>query len=167
MKKVLLIMGSDSDYPVLKNTISVLQEFGINYDAVVCSAHRTPDKAAQLAIDSYKNGYGVIIAAAGLAAHLPGVIASYTILPVIGLPIASGPLNGKDAMYSILQMPSGVPVATVAINGAQNAGLLAVQILSVENDNLTKKLLDYKLKLSKSVEKKNIALQEKLAKLNQ
>ena len=130
-RKVLVVMGSDSDYPVMEACFKTLRDFGVTFDATVCSAHRTPDRAAELAKSAADEGYGVIIAAAGLAAHLPGVLAAMTILPVIGVPIHGGALNGLDALYAIVQMPSGIPVATVAIDGAANAAILAVQMLSL------------------------------------
>ena len=128
---VLVVMGSDSDYDIVKDCLKVLKQFGIEFEAVVCSAHRTPDAAAEYAKNAADNGFEVVIAAAGKAAHLPGVLASYTSLPVIGIPIKSSTMDGLDSLLSIVQMPSGIPVATVAIDGADNAALLAVQILSV------------------------------------
>ncbi|MDD4327193.1 MAG: 5-(carboxyamino)imidazole ribonucleotide mutase [Eubacteriales bacterium] len=166
MKKILIIIGSDSDFPVIKDSLSILKRFGIEADTIVCSAHRTPDQAAKSAREAKDKGYGVIIAAAGLAAHLPGVIAAYTTLPVIGVPIASGPLNGTDALYSIVQMPSGVPVAAVTIDGGTNAALLAVQILAVENSELSEKLYAYKSELRSSVERKNMVLKSRIADLD-
>ncbi len=166
MKKVLIIIGSDSDFPVIKDTITVLKRFEIDCDTIVCSAHRTPENAAKISREAYDKGYGVIIAAAGMAAHLPGVIAAYTTLPVIGIPIASGPLNGTDALYSIVQMPSGVPVAAVAINGGTNAALLAVQIMAVERKELTERLVIYKSELRSSVERKNSVLKSRIADLD-
>jgi 5-(carboxyamino)imidazole ribonucleotide mutase len=162
MKKVLVIMGSDSDFNVMQQTLKTLQQFGVGYHAEVCSAHRTPDEAARIASSAYENGYGVVIAAAGLAAHLPGVIAAFTILPVIGVPIASGALNGKDALYSIVQMPTGVPVAAVAIDGAANAAILAVQILSLGEPALADKLIRHKEDLKKTVATRNEALRSRL-----
>lgn len=160
--KVAVIMGSDSDFPVLKDCIKLLKEFGVDVEAMVCSAHRTPDKAAEFARNAEENGFDVIIAAAGKAAHLPGVLAAYTPLPVIGLPIKSSTMDGLDSLLSIVQMPPGVPVGTVAINGADNAALLAIQIMSVGYKELREKMKEYKRKLANKVEKKNLALQEKL-----
>jgi 5-(carboxyamino)imidazole ribonucleotide mutase len=161
-QKVAVIMGSDSDLPTMKGCLKLLKEFGVKYDVMVCSAHRTPDKAAEFAKGAEKNGFSVIIAAAGKAAHLPGIIAAYTILPVIGVPVLSTTLDGLDSLLSIVQMPAGIPVATVAIDGAENAALLAVQILSTASEELKAKLRDYKKKLVLKVEAKNAALQEKL-----
>jgi len=160
--KVALIMGSDSDFPVLKPTLKLLKEFGIEVEAMVCSAHRTPDKAAEFAKNAESNGIDVIIAAAGKAVHLPGVLAAYTSLPVIGLPIKSSTMDGLDSLLSIVQMPSGIPVATVAIDGAENAAILAIQILSVGYPELREKMEDYKRKLAQKVEEKNASLQAKL-----
>ena len=163
--KVAVIMGSDSDLELMKPAFKVLKVFGVEYEAMVCSAHRTPDKAADFSKNAEKNGFDVIIAAAGKAAHLPGVLAAFTVLPVIGVPIKSDALDGLDALYSIVQMPSGIPVATVAINGAENAGLLAVQILSVKFEALRDKLYEYKKALAEKVEEKNRKLQDKLSSL--
>lgn len=160
--KVAIIMGSDSDLPVVDGCIRLLNEFGVITTVNICSAHRTPDKAAELAKNAEKEGYGLIIAAAGKAAHLPGVLAAFTILPVIGLPIKSSTLDGMDSLLSIVQMPSGIPVATVAINGSENAALLAVQILGGEYPELRKKMHDYKVKMAENVEAKDLKLQEKL-----
>jgi 5-(carboxyamino)imidazole ribonucleotide mutase len=160
--KVALVMGSDSDYPVLEKCISTLKSFGIDVDIMVCSAHRTPDKASKYSKEAESNGIELIIAAAGKAAHLPGVLAAYTPLPVIGLPIKSSTMDGLDSLLSIVQMPSGVPVATVAINGSENAALLAVQILSVKYSELRNKMKDYKIKMAKAVEEKDNKLKEKL-----
>lgn len=160
--KVAVVMGSDSDLPVLKGCIKILKEFGIEIEVMVCSAHRTPDKAAEFARSAEENGFGVIIAAAGKAAHLPGVLAAFTPLPVIGIPIKSSTMDGLDSLLSIVQMPSGIPVATVAIDGAENAALLAVQILSTAHADLRLKMKEYKKKLALKVEEKNNELQKKL-----
>lgn len=160
--KVAIIMGSDSDYPVLENCIKVLNEFCVETTAMVSSAHRTPDKTAQFAKEAEEKGFEVIIAAAGKAAHLPGVIAAYIVLPVIGLPIQSSLLDGLDSLFSIVQMPAGIPVATVAVNGGENAALLAIQILGVKYPDLRAKMHDYKKKMQESVEQKNEKLQEKI-----
>jgi len=163
--KVAVVMGSDSDFPITKGCIKLLKEFNIETEVIVCSAHRTPDKAADFARNAEKNGIDIIIAAAGKAAHLPGVLAAYTPLPVIGIPIKSSTMDGLDSLFSIVQMPSGIPVATVAIDGAENAALLAVQILSIAYSELRIKMKEYKAKLAKKVEEKNSALQEKLSEL--
>lgn len=160
--KVALVMGSDSDFSVLKDCLKVLKQFEIEVEAMVCSAHRTPDKAAEFAKGAEEAGFGVIIAGAGKAAHLPGVLAAFTPLPVIGIPIKSSTMDGLDSLLSIVQMPSGIPVATVAIDGAENAALLAVQILSVANDELREKMKEYKRKLAKKVADKDEALKQKL-----
>lgn len=163
--KVAVIMGSDSDYSILKDCIKLLKQFEVEVEAMVCSAHRTPDKAAELAKGAEEKGFGVIIAGAGKAAHLPGVLAAFTPLPVIGVPIKSSTMDGLDSLLSIVQMPSGIPVATVAIDGAENAALLAVQILSTGNADLREKMKEYKKKLAKKVEDKNEALQQKIKEL--
>lgn len=163
MSKVLIVMGSDSDFPVLEPCFSHLKQFGLAFEAVVCSAHRTPEHAAKLAREARVNGFGVIIAAAGLAAHLPGVIAAFTTLPVIGIPVAGGPLNGQDALHAIVQMPAGIPVATVAINGAANAAILAAQILATKDERLVQVLADFKRDMAEKVSERNSRLQEKLA----
>ncbi|MBR5031960.1 MAG: 5-(carboxyamino)imidazole ribonucleotide mutase [Clostridia bacterium] len=142
MKKVAIIMGSDSDMPILRKTKRTLDEFGVVSETHVYSAHRTPDEASAFARSAAENGFGVIIAAAGMAAHLAGAIAANTTLPVIGIPCSSNNLEGIDALLSTVQMPSGVPVATVAINGGVNAALLAVQILALGDENLAQKLAE-------------------------
>lgn len=157
--KVAVIMGSDSDYKVVKDTLLVLKEFDIEFTANVMSAHRTPDDTIEFAKNANDNGYDLIIGAAGKAAHLPGVIAAVTILPVIGLPIKSSTMDGLDSLLSMVQMPSGIPVATVAINGAKNAGLLAVQILSLKDAKLKEKFKEYKEKMKNEVNEKNEKLQ--------
>jgi 5-(carboxyamino)imidazole ribonucleotide mutase len=163
--KVAVIMGSDSDLSVMSKCIKILRDFEVDCEVMVCSAHRTPDKASEFAKNAEVSGVDVIIAAAGKAAHLPGVLAAYTPIPVIGVPIKSSTMDGLDSLLSIVQMPSGIPVATVAIDGAENAGLLAVQILSVAYHELRHKMLDYKKSLAEKVEQKNIELQEKLKQL--
>lgn len=155
-----IVMGSDSDLPVMKDTANVLDEFGIPYEVIISSAHRVPEKTASYARSAEKRGLAVIIAAAGVAAHLPGVIAALTPLPVIGVPIKSGALQGVDALYAIVQMPPGVPVATVAINGAKNAGILAAQIIGATKPEIRAKVEDYKEKLARQVEGKAVKLQE-------
>ena len=162
--KVAVIMGSDSDLSKLKGCISLLKDFGIEYKVMVCSAHRTPDAASEFSRNAEREGFGVIIAAAGKAAHLPGVIAAYTPLPVIGVPLKGSALEGLDALFSIVQMPSGVPVATVAIDGGENAALLAIQILATADVELREKMKEYKRAMAKKVEEKNANLQKILEK---
>jgi phosphoribosylaminoimidazole carboxylase PurE protein len=154
--KVLIIMGSDSDLPVMEETARILDEFTVPYTMTVASAHRTPSRTLKLVKEAEKNGIDVIIGAAGMAAHLPGVIASHTVLPVIGVPLQVSPLNGIDALLSIVQMPPGIPVATVSVGkaGAKNAAILAVQIMAIKDPALTKKLLDHRQKMAKEVEEK-------------
>ena len=160
MKKIGIIMGSDSDLPTVKKAVDTLKDFFVPYEIHVFSAHRTPAEAKDFSVNARKNGFGAIIAAAGMAAHLAGAIAANTTLPVIGIPIKSGHLNGMDALLSTVQMPSGIPVATVAIDGAANAALLAVQILAVEDENLAN-LLDNKRKAdAQKVLDKNSAIEE-------
>lgn len=161
-EKVAVIMGSDSDFPIVQKCIKMLKEFDVEYEVMVCSAHRTPEKAMEFAKSAEENGFDVIIAAAGKAAHLPGVLAAYTPLPVIGIPIKSSTLDGLDSLLSIVQMPAGIPVATVAIDGAENAALLALQILSVSNEEIRRKIKEYKKKLADGVEAKNAKLRETL-----
>jgi 5-(carboxyamino)imidazole ribonucleotide mutase len=144
MEKVAILMGSASDQPVLESCKKHLAAFGITHEEHILSAHRNPDAVAEFAKNAESTGFGVIIAAAGMAAHLPGVIASHTVLPVIGVPIASGALNGFDALLSIVQMPPGVPVATVAVGGAVNAAILAVEILAMKYPELRERLREFK-----------------------
>ncbi len=162
MKKVAVIMGSDSDLPVVQGAFKQLKQFGVPYEARVISAHRTPAAAEQFASSAAENGFGVIIAAAGKAAHLGGVLAAYTTLPVIGLPIKSSTMDGLDSLLSMVQMPSGVPVATVAINGADNAGILAVQMLALAEPELADKLAAFKAKMADEVAEKDRRLQQQL-----
>lgn len=140
MKKVGIVMGSDSDLPIIEKAVSILKNFGIPYEVHVFSAHRTPEKAREFAVNARQDGFGVLIAAAGMAAHLAGAIAANTTLPVIGIPCSSKATGGIDALLSTVQMPSGIPVATVAIDGGANAALLSAQILAVEDDELRQKL---------------------------
>ena len=161
MKKVAIIMGSDSDLPIIEKAIDILKDFSIPFEIHIYSAHRTPEKAIEFSKNAEKNGFGVIIAAAGMAAHLAGVIAANTILPVIGIPCKSQNLEGIDALLSTVQMPSGIPVATVAINGGVNAALLSIEILAVNNKELSKKLKEKRIKDSEAVLKKDIAINEK------
>ncbi len=160
--KAAIVMGSDSDFPVVQNGYKLLKDFGIDVDVKVLSAHRTPDEAINFAKNAEADGYDVIIGAAGKAAHLPGILAGCTVLPVIGLPIKSSELDGMDALLSIVQMPPGVPVATVAINGAENAALLAVQILAVKHEVLRNRLKEYKKLMAEKVFEKNKKLNDKL-----
>jgi len=149
--KVGIIMGSDSDLPVMREAADVLTELGIPFELTIVSAHRTPKRLYEYAETAVERGLSVIIAGAGGSAHLPGMVASLTTLPVIGVPIKSKTLDGLDSLYSIVQMPAGIPVATVAINGAKNAGLLAASILSVTRKDIAEKLREYKKNLSKMV----------------
>ena len=152
MKKVGIIMGSKSDLPVMQNAIDILSEFGIESEVNIVSAHRTPEKMFKYAKNAIDNDIKVIIAGAGGAAHLPGMVASITTLPVIGVPVKSNnSIDGWDSVLSILQMPNGVPVATVALNGAKNAGILAAQIIGIFDQEISQKLVDYKSKLQKKV----------------
>lgn len=162
MKKVAIIMGSDSDFPIVKNAVIKLKEFNVPYEVHVMSAHRTPFQAAEFSANAKDNGFGVIIAAAGKAAHLAGVLAAHTVLPVIGLPIKSSTLDGLDALLSTVQMPSGIPVATVAIDGAANAAILAVQIIALSDQNLTEALNAMKTKMSDDVVAKDKKLTEEI-----
>lgn len=157
-----LIMGSDSDFPIMKGAVEVCREFGVDCEVVVASAHRTPAKVREFVAKAEQEGYTCIIAGAGAAAHLPGVIASYTVLPVIGVPIDATSLKGMDALLAIVQMPSGMPVATMAINGAKNAGLLAVQMGAVSDEKLRTQYAEYRRKMAEAVEEKNRKLQEQL-----
>lgn len=165
MKKAAVIMGSDSDFPVVKKTLGVLKEFGVETEVHVFSAHRTPEQACGFASAARDNGFGVIIAAAGKAAHLAGVLAAHTTLPVIGIPIKSSTLDGLDALLATVQMPKGIPVATVAIDGAENAGYLAVQMLSLADDSLAAQLAQMKKKMTEEVLKKDEEIQAAAAAL--
>ncbi|MGD8237799.1 MAG: 5-(carboxyamino)imidazole ribonucleotide mutase [Armatimonadota bacterium] len=149
-----IVIGSDSDLPVMEAATEVLEQFGVPYELEVRSAHRTPRLVEEYAATAEERGVTAIIAAAGCAAHLPGVIAAHTVLPVIGVPIDASPLSGVDALYSIVQMPSGVPVATVGINGAKNAALLAIQIAAAADEKLRGRLRDYKRELAEAGERK-------------
>lgn len=165
MKKVAVVMGSDSDFPVVKKAVLTLKKLGIETKVMVMSAHRTPDLAASFSASAREEGFGVIIAAAGKAAHLAGVLAAHTTLPVIGIPIKSSTLDGLDALLATVQMPSGVPVATVAIDGAENAALLAAQILSLSDENIAACLLQMKQEMADSIARKNENLQMEVAQL--
>lgn len=160
MLKVGIVMGSDSDLPVVNKAIEVLEEFDVEYVVHVASAHRTPEKSSEFSRNAKANGIGAIIAAAGGAAHLPGVLAAETTLPVIGIPIKTPSLGGVDSLYSIVQMPKGVPVASMAIDGAQNAALFAIQIISLTSPELMSKLEKYKETMAQQVEEKDQKLQE-------
>lgn len=161
-KKVAVIMGSDSDLPVVKKAIDKLHAFDIPVEAHVMSAHRTPEKAAVFADAAAQNGFGAIIAAAGKAAHLAGVLAAHTTLPVIGIPIKSSTLDGLDALLATVQMPSGIPVATVAIDGAENAAILAVQMLALSDTVLADKLTAMKRDMAAAVEEKDRRLGQEI-----
>lgn len=160
--KVLIIMGSDSDYPIVEKSLTTLRDFSVEFECRVLSAHRTPYLTLETAKNAEKNGFGVIIGAAGKAAHLAGVIASVTTLPVIGLPIKTSSLAGMDSLYSMVQMPKGVPVATVALDGAENAAILAVQILALSNKNLKDKLVEHKMNMEKLVMKMDKGASQRL-----
>ena len=162
IKKVAVIMGSDSDLSVVSKTIKKLKSLQIPVEAHIMSAHRTPSIAMDFAKNATKNGFGVIIAAAGKAAHLAGVIAAHTTLPVIGIPIKSSTMDGLDSLLSTVQMPSGIPVATVAIDGAENAALLASQILAVNDENLSVKLNELKINMQNDIILKDKTLQDKV-----
>jgi len=153
--KIGIVMGSDSDFPIMKNAVEIIKNFDIEYEVTIVSAHRTPERLFDYAKNAHLRGIRVIIAGAGGAAHLPGMLASLSPLPIVGVPIkSSNSIDGWDSILSILQMPAGVPVATVALNGAKNAGLLAIQILSNSEDELRNKIIDFKSNLNKEVMKK-------------
>ncbi|WP_041722824.1 5-(carboxyamino)imidazole ribonucleotide mutase [Caldicellulosiruptor saccharolyticus] len=162
MKKPLvgIIMGSDSDLPVMKEAAKVLEDFGIEYEMTIVSAHRTPERMFKYAKEAEERGIEVIVAGAGGAAHLPGMVASISNLPVIGVPVKTSSLNGLDSLLSIVQMPAGVPVATVAINNAKNAGILAAEILGVKYPEIRKKIAEYKERMKNEVEEKAKELEE-------
>lgn len=162
MKKVAVIMGSDSDWPVMKGACGQLADLGIPYEAHILSAHRTPDAAARFAKGARDNGFGAVICAAGLAAHLAGAVAANTTLPVIGIPMKGGALDGLDALLSTVQMPSGIPVAAVALNGAKNAALLAAEILAVCDDTLAGRLDALRRDMEAQIAKKEDKLQEEI-----
>ena len=164
MKKVAIIMGSDSDFPVVSKAVSKLKEFGVEYEVHVMSAHRTPDAAIKFSAEAKKNGFGVIIAAAGMAAHLGGVIAAHTTVPVIGIPIKST-LEGMDALLATVQMPPGIPVATVGIDNGTNAAILAAQMLAIKYDYLKDALKDAKVKMVEGVEKKDEKIKKAVAEM--
>ncbi len=162
-KKVAIIMGSDSDRPIVQKAMDKLASFGISYETHIFSAHRTPVQAAAFAKSARDNGFGVLIAAAGMAAHLAGALAAQSTLPIIGIPVKSSTFDGLDALLSTVQMPSGMPVATVAINGAENAAILAAQILALSDDDLAAKLETMREEMTAAVLKKEAALQEELS----
>ncbi len=161
MKKIGIVMGSDSDLPVVEKAMTTLDEYGVPYEVHVFSAHRTPVQAKEFSQNARANGFGAIIAAAGKAAHLAGAIAANTTLPVVGIPVKSSTLDGLDALLSTVQMPAGIPVATVAIDGAANAALLCVEILAASDDELAKKLDDARVKAANAVLAKNEAIEKK------
>lgn len=162
-KKVAVIMGSDSDFPVVKSALTELKKYGVEFECRVMSAHRTPAEASEFASNAKTNGFGAIICAAGMAAHLAGVVAGHTTLPVIGIPMKSAALEGMDALLATVMMPPGVPVATVGINGAKNAAVLAVQMLAISDEELAQKLADEKQKMADGVREKDAKLQEEIS----
>lgn len=164
MKKVGIVMGSASDMPVVKKALDTLESFGVPFEVHVYSAHRTPDEAATFARKAKKNGFGVIIAAAGMAAHLAGAVAANTTLPVIGIPVSSKNLGGMEALLSTVQMPSGIPVATVAIDGATNAALLAIEMLAITDDTLAAKLDAKRASATATVLEKNKKIEDQFNK---
>ena len=164
-KKVAIVMGSDSDWPVVKGACSVLKDFGVPYEARILSAHRTPAAAAEFAKNARADGFGVILCAAGMAAHLAGAFAANTTLPVIGIPMKGGAMDGMDALLATVQMPSGFPVATVALNGAKNAAYLAVAILALSDEELTAKLEQFRADTAEAIAKKDAAIRAEAAAL--
>lgn len=160
--KVAIVMGSDNDFEIMEKAYDVLKDFGVESEVIVASAHRTPYRALKYAEEAKGRGIKVIIAGAGAAAHLGGVLAAVTTLPVIGVPIDATPLKGVDSLYSIVQMPSGVPVASVAINGGKNAGLLALQILALSDNEIDKKLQEFKEKMAEEVIEKSEKVNKKI-----
>lgn len=161
-KKVAVIMGSDSDLPTVKKALEELKSYGVEYECHIISAHRTPAAAAEFSAAARENGFGVIICAAGMAAHLAGVIAAYTTLPVIGIPCSSNNFDGLDALLATVQMPSGIPVATVAVDGAKNAAILAVQMLALSDEGLAARLAEAKKAMVEQIEEKDRKLQTEL-----
>lgn len=162
MARVEIIMGSDSDLPVMRKAVDILEDFEVDHEVSVASAHRTPEAVARMASSASERGVEVFIAGAGMAAALPGVIAGHTTVPVIGVPLSGKNLDGVDALYSIVQMPPGVPVATVGIDGARNAAIMAVQILAMQDDDLADRLADYRADMAEGVEEKDRKVQESL-----
>ena len=165
MKKVAVIMGSDSDLPVLESCFQTLRKLNIPYETHVYSAHRTPDAAGAFAASARENGFGVIIAAAGMAAHLAGSIAANTVLPVVGIPVKGGAVDGLDALLATVQMPSGIPVATVALNGAKNAAVLAAQMLAIHDARIAALLAEDREKMARSIAEKDAAIRAEAAAL--
>lgn len=163
MKKVAVIMGSDSDWPVVRAACTQLDAFGIPYEAHILSAHRTPGEAAEFARSARARGFGVLICAAGMAAHLAGAFAGNSILPVIGIPLKGGAMDGMDALLATVQMPGGIPVATVALNGAKNAAVLAAEILAVSDNALAVKLEAFRADMARAIAEKESKLQAELA----
>ena len=164
-KKVAVIMGSDSDWPVVKAACSVLKEFDVPFEAHILSAHRTPEAAAAFAKSARDEGYGVILCAAGMAAHLAGAFSANTTLPVVGIPMKGGAMDGLDALLATVQMPSGFPVATVALNGAKNAAYLAVEMLAVSDDELARRLEQFRADTAAAIAKKDAAIRAEAAAL--
>ncbi len=165
MKKVAVIMGSDSDFKVVQKAVLKLKEFGVPYEVRVMSAHRTPDKAAEFSKNAKAEGFGVIIAAAGMAAHLGGVLAAHTTLPVIGIPIKSAAFDGMDALLATVMMPPGIPVATVGVDGAANAAILAVEMLALSDESLSEKLVKMKEDMAQGVAEKDEDIIRKVSEL--
>ncbi|MFA6074683.1 MAG: 5-(carboxyamino)imidazole ribonucleotide mutase [Negativicutes bacterium] len=161
--KVAIIIGSESDLPIVKKAATIFKKFGVKYSLRVMSAHRTPDIAAEFAKNAEANGYEVVIAAAGKAAHLPGVLAAFTVLPVIGIPIKAAAFDGMDALLAIVQMPAGIPVATVAVDGAENAALLAVQIMSGKHPQLREQMREYRAAMQQAVIESDERVQREIA----
>ena len=159
---VAVVMGSDSDLPVMKKAFAVLDDFGVSYDAALASAHRTPEKLSRFVADEEKKGASVFIAGAGMAAALPGVVASLTTKPVVGIPLSGAKLDGMDALLSVVQMPSGMPVATVAIDGAKNAALLAIQMGALSDEVLAAKYRTYREDMTRAIYEKDEKLQKEL-----
>ena len=164
MKKVALVLGSDSDWPIVKPACTQLELYGIAYEVRVLSAHRTPEEAAEYAGQARENGFGVIICAAGMAAHLAGAFAAHTTLPVIGIPVKGGMLDGLDALLSTIQMPPGIPVAAVTVNGAKNAAILAAEILAISDDALALKLSEERENIRRQTLEKDAKLREEIEK---
>ena len=160
--KAAIVMGSDSDFPLMKPAVDLLKEFGVEAEVTVASAHRTPDRLRHFVRRARQEGADVFIAGAGMAAHLAGVIASYTTAPVIGVPISSEPFRGFDSLLSTVQMPPGIPVATMAVNGAKNAALFAIEIFAISNQSIKRKLLDYRENMAAEIERKDQAVREKI-----
>lgn len=164
-KKVAIIMGSDSDFPTVAGAVKTLNQYSVPFEVHIMSAHRTPEEAAEFSSNARKNGFGVIIAAAGKAAHLAGVLAAHTTIPVIGIPIKSSTLDGLDALLATVQMPKGIPVATVAIDGSDNAALLAIQMLALSDNVLAEKLEQEKINMKNGVAEKDKLIQQKVQEL--